>query len=57
MHRLGWLLDARGYRIHARRLANKKMRDLDCRRITPAMAAGVTNRLWTLEELVDHTSV
>jgi IS1 family transposase len=25
-------------------------------RVTPAMAAGVTNRLWSLEELVDRTS-
>jgi hypothetical protein len=25
-------------------------------RTTPAMAAGVTNRLWSLEELVDRTS-
>jgi hypothetical protein len=25
-------------------------------RITPAMAAGVTNRLWTLEELVERAS-
>ena len=25
-------------------------------RVTPAMAAGVTDRLWTLEELVDQTS-
>ena len=25
-------------------------------RITPAMAAGVTDRLWSLEELVDRTS-
>ena len=25
-------------------------------RITPAMAAGVSDRLWTLEELVEQTS-
>jgi hypothetical protein len=25
-------------------------------RITPAMAAGVTDRLWSIEELVDRTS-
>jgi hypothetical protein len=25
-------------------------------RITPAMAAGVTNRVWSLEELVERTS-
>jgi hypothetical protein len=25
-------------------------------RITPAMAAGVSDRLWTLEELVERTS-
>jgi hypothetical protein len=25
-------------------------------RVTPAMAAGVTSRLWSLEELVDRTS-
>jgi hypothetical protein len=25
-------------------------------RVTPAMAAGVTDRLWSLEELVDRTS-
>ena len=25
-------------------------------RITPAMAAGVTNRLWSLEELVERTA-
>jgi hypothetical protein len=25
-------------------------------RITPAMAAGVTDRVWSLEELVDRTS-
>jgi hypothetical protein len=25
-------------------------------RVTPAMAAGVTNRLWSLEELVERTS-
>jgi hypothetical protein len=25
-------------------------------RVTPAMAAGVTNRVWSLEELVEQTS-
>lgn len=25
-------------------------------RVTPAMAAGVSDRLWTLEELVEQTS-
>lgn len=25
-------------------------------RVTPAMAAGVENRLWTLQELVEQTS-
>jgi hypothetical protein len=25
-------------------------------RVTPAMAAGVENRLWSLEELVERTS-
>ena len=25
-------------------------------RVTPAMEAGVSNRLWTLEELVEETS-
>ncbi|MGB8529600.1 MAG: transposase, partial [Rhodoplanes sp.] len=25
-------------------------------RVTPAMAAGVSDRLWSLEELVDRTS-
>jgi hypothetical protein len=25
-------------------------------RVTPAMAAGVTNRVWSLEELVERTS-
>jgi len=25
-------------------------------RVTPAMAATVTDRIWSLEELVDHTS-
>jgi hypothetical protein len=25
-------------------------------RVTPAMAAGVVDRLWTLEELVEQTS-
>jgi hypothetical protein len=26
-------------------------------RVTPAMAAGVTDRLWSLKELVDRTSI
>jgi hypothetical protein len=41
----------------ARRLAHYNFVRLHrSTRITPAMAAGVSDRLWTLQELVEQTS-